>query len=431
MKTPTSRALLIAGLAAMPAAWALPVPKSHIGVAGIDFQSQVAVDYGQVSNVTYQPWAKNEISAPFYHVSPLLRAIGERYEDRYLLMYSGDYRTYTQDSADNYANHFLRFNGLWRYGQMHGLSLDVQDTLGHEERGRGISEGFLPQQFRAFGIDKPLKTRFLSNELRYSYGAPEGRGKVETALLYKQLRFTRLDDVHNADADFYQYIRDQEWHEPSLVVELFDMYSKKNRFRYSFITNQRRYETSSLKDSNEYYLLYGYKGQITGKTSIDANVSWLYKQFINEPDAHDFNGLNWDIKMEWKPLQQSAVALHSAQRIKDPSEVGGYILVTENGLSWTHHWWVDRFSTTVDYTYVMEDYKKQANNRKDRDGVVTLSASYDFRPSINFELKYQMDTLRSNKKTDSFFIGPNYDREVDRTLGYDNQLIMLTARVQI
>lgn len=135
--------------------------------------------------------------------------------------------------------------------------------------------------------------------------------------------------------------------------------------------------------------------------------------------------------MEWKPLQQSAVALHSAQRIKDPSEAGGYILVTENGLSWTHHWWVDRFSTTVDYTYVMEDYQKQANNRKDRDGLVTLSASYDFRPSINFELKYQMDTLRSNKKTDSFLIGPNYDRPVDRTLGYDNQLIMLTARVQI
>lgn len=430
MKTPTS-ALLLAGLAIIPSAWALPTPKSHVGVAGIDFQSQVGVDTGQVSNVTYQPWSRNEISSTFYNVSPLLRAIGERNEDRYLLMYSGDYRAYTQDSADNYANHFFRFTGQWRYGQMHGLSLDVQDTLGHENRGRGITEGFLPEQFTAFGIDKPLNTRFLSNELRYSFGAPEGRGKVETALLYKQLRFTKLGDVNEADRDFYQYIRDQEWHEPSLVVELFDMYSKKSRFRYSFITNQRRYETSSLKDSNEYYLLYGYKAQVTGKTSVDANVSWLYKQFINEPDAQDFSGLNWDIKLEWKPLQQSSIAFHSAQRIKDPSEVGGYILVTDNGLGWTHHWWVDRFSTTVDYAYVTEDYKKQVNNRKDRNGILTLSTSYDFRPSINFELKYQIDTLHSNKKTDAFFIGPNFDREVDRTLGYDNQLIMLTARVQI
>ena len=430
MKTPTSASLII-GLVVFPSAWALPVPKSHIGVAGIDFQSQVAADYGHVSNVTYQPWANHEISSSFYHISPLVKMLGERYEDRYLLMYSGDYRAYTQDSADNYANHFLRFNGQWRYGQMHGLSLDMQSTFGHEERGRGITEGFLPEQFEQFGINKPLNTRFLSNELRYSYGAPEGRGKMEVALLYKQLRFMQLGDVHRADSDFYQYIRDQEWHEPSLVVELFDMYSKQNRVRYSFITNQRRYETSSLKDSNEYYLLTGFKGQLTGKTSIDANVSWLYKQFINEPDAQDFNGFNWDIKMEWKPVEHSAVTLHSAQRIEDPSEVGGYVEVTENGIAWTHHWWVDRFSTTVDYSYVMEDYKKQVNNRKDRDGVMTLSASYDFRPSVNFELKYQMDTLHSNKKMDAFFIGPNYSREVDRTLGYDNQLIMLTARVQI
>lgn len=430
MKTPTS-ALLLAGLAAMPSAWALPQPKSHVGVAGIDFQSQVAANYGQVSNVTYQPWAKNEISSSYYHVSPMLRMIGDRYEDHYLLMYSGDYRRYTQDSADDYSNHFLRFTGQWRYGQMHGLSVDLQDTLGHEERGRGISEGFLPEQFKAFGIDKPLNTRFLSSEVRYSFGAPEGRGKVETALLYKQLRFKKLDDVRAADGDFYQYIRDQEWHEPSLVVELFDMYSKNNRFRYSFITNQRRYETTSLKDSNEYYLLYGYKGQITGKTHIDANVSWLYKQFITAPDAQDFNGLNWNVELVWKPLQHSAWTLHSDQHIKDPSEVGGYIQVMENGLAWTHHWWVDRLSTTIDYTYVTETYKKQVNHRKDRDGLLTLSASYDFRPSINFELKYQKDTLRSNKETDSFFIGPNYEREVDRTLGYNNQLIMFTARVQI
>ncbi|RDK90808.1 putative beta-barrel porin 2 [Enterobacillus tribolii] len=430
MKTHTS-VLLAAGLAAMPPAWALPVPKSHTGIAGIDFQGQISAGYGQVSNVTYQPWSRNETSSAFQSVNPMFRALGERGEDRYQLMYSGDYRAYNQASADNYADHFFRFAGQWRYGQMQGLSLTMEDTLGHENRGRGITEGFLPEQFRAFGVNSPLKTRFLSSELRYSFGAPEGRGKAEAALLYKQLRFGNTDEVRDADTDFYNYIRDQEWHEPSLVVELFDMYSKTTRFRYSFITNQRRYETSSLKDSNEYYLLYGFKSQLTGKTSVDANVSWLYKTFINEPNAQDFSGLNWDIKAEWKPLDYSTVALHSAQRIKDPSEAGGYIQVTEYGLSWTHHWWVDRFSTTVDYSYVTEDYKKQADNRKDKDGLLTLSASYDFRPSVNVEMKYQMDTMRSNKKTDAFYIGPDYGREVDRTLGYDNQMIMLTARVQI
>jgi hypothetical protein len=50
---------------------------------------------------------------------------------------------------------------------------------------------------------------------------------------------------------------------------------------------------------------------------------------------------------------------------------------------------------------------------------------------VNFAIKYQLDTLNSNKDTDSFYIGPNDNQEVIRTLGYDNSMIMLTAKVQI
>jgi hypothetical protein len=44
------------------------------------------------------------------------------------------------------------FNGKWRFGKMHGLSLDLDETLGHEERGQDTTEGFLPEQFKEFGI---------------------------------------------------------------------------------------------------------------------------------------------------------------------------------------------------------------------------------------------------------------------------------------
>lgn len=57
-------------------------------------------------------------------------------------MYSGDYRNYANDSADNRNNHFFMFNGKWRFGSMHGLSLDLDETLGHEERGQDTTEGF-------------------------------------------------------------------------------------------------------------------------------------------------------------------------------------------------------------------------------------------------------------------------------------------------
>jgi hypothetical protein len=157
------------------------------------------------------------------------------------------------------------FNGKWRFGKMHGLSLDLDETLGHEERGQDTTEGFLPEQFKEFGIKKPIGTRFFNSELRYSYGAPEGRGKVEVALLRKQLRFRDLDSIKAASDDFDYYMHDQEWNENSLVAELFDQKAKTLRYRYSFITNQRRYELNPLKDSNEYYLLFGMKNRLSGK----------------------------------------------------------------------------------------------------------------------------------------------------------------------
>lgn len=153
------------------------------------------MDYGYNDNVSYQPHSRDAIGSSFQSAAPVLSMIGERGQDKYLLMYSGDYRNYSSDSADNYNDHFFRFNGAWRYGLKHGLTLNLEDTLGHESRGRGITEGFLPGQFEQYGIKSPLTTNFINSELRYSYGAPDGRGKAELALLYKKLTFGNTSDA--------------------------------------------------------------------------------------------------------------------------------------------------------------------------------------------------------------------------------------------
>ncbi len=61
------------------------------------------------------------------------------------------------------------------------------------------------------------------------------------------------------------------------MAELFDQKAKTLRYRYSFITNQRRYELNPLKDSNEYYLLFGMKNRLSGKTEINGNVAGCTK----------------------------------------------------------------------------------------------------------------------------------------------------------
>ncbi|MDN6934694.1 capsular biosynthesis protein, partial [Klebsiella pneumoniae] len=78
--------------------------KPHTGIAGIDFESQLGYDIGYNDNVTWQRYDQKKIGSSYQSIKPIVKAIGERYEDRYLLMYSGDYRNYANDSADNRNN---------------------------------------------------------------------------------------------------------------------------------------------------------------------------------------------------------------------------------------------------------------------------------------------------------------------------------------
>lgn len=406
-------------------------PKSHISVAGIDVQSQVGVEYGQDSNVTYQVNHMNEVESAYTKLTPYLRAVGERGEDRYVLVYSGDYSRYDSASDDDYTDHFLMFQSSLRFGLKHGLDWFIQQDWGHEERGTELTEGFNPTQFTSFGVNTPLQNRFLNSEIRYSYGAPEGRGKLDLAWQVKDIAFDELDEIQSASSDFYQYIKEQEWKENTITAELFDQYSSRTRFRYSLISNLRSYEANSAKDSSEHYALVGLKSQRTGKLIIETDLAWLYKRFPNNSEAQSFSGLNWDANINWQPLKHSKWSLYGWRRVKDPTEEGGYILNTKVGISWKHHWWVERLSTTVDYGREVDDYRVEQSDRKDDLDVASVTLGYDFRPSIRLELNYQFARKRSNEDEVVFFIGDNSQSPVSRQLGYDKNTIGLTLKVQI
>ena len=67
---------------------------------------------------------------------------------------------------------FYAYDRIRRTVVAHVFGEDVYKR--QEERGRGITEGFVQEQFRQFGITSPLSPHFVNSELRYSYGAPEG-----------------------------------------------------------------------------------------------------------------------------------------------------------------------------------------------------------------------------------------------------------------
>jgi hypothetical protein len=70
--------IIAAGIVLSQPALADLTPKSHIGFAGIDFQSNVGVNYGYEDNVTYQPHDNDAVGSSFQSVTPVLSMMGER-----------------------------------------------------------------------------------------------------------------------------------------------------------------------------------------------------------------------------------------------------------------------------------------------------------------------------------------------------------------
>ncbi|HIF9275435.1 outer membrane beta-barrel protein [Photobacterium damselae] len=415
--------------------WGALTPKSHIGLAGIDFQAKVNTEFGFDNNVTYQSDKNDQIASDYYQLSPELKAIGVRGDDRYLLMYQGKYRKYTNSSNDDYADHNFLVNGSWRFGLRHGLQLNLVQDFGHEERGTELTEGFKNWQFESYGFDSVMPIKNTDSSLRYSYGAPNARGKLSFLAQLKTFRYEDLNRIKEPDITsspddetLLEYARKQEWNESTYLIELFDQVSSDSRFRYTLLTNQRRYINAHDKDSNEYYLIYGIKTHRTGKTLIDANIAWLYKEFLHKGSQDEnFNGLNWDVMVEWKPVNYSSVTLSTSQRVKDPDESGGYVLVTKYGIAWQHSWWVDRLSTTLSYDYQYDDYKNISYKREKNIKLISLGVDYDFRPSISLGLKYTDKVFDSTPDEIDFGHSPVGLRNLD----YDKSQVVATLKVQI
>jgi len=409
-------------------------PKSHIGLLGFDFQSDVEAQYGYDDNVTYQK--NNEVGSDFYSIKPKVGLVGERKGTRLEFFYEGDYRDYLTDDedplypydadSDEYFDHNFGMYSDFQFGKRSNLTFNIANAMGHEERGQGVTEGFTGKQLSRYGVDEVIKTNFFSSSLGYSYLRPESSNSLHFEAGYAKLSYYDLDD--DLDADLKTYISREEWHSLTLSADLLSQWSSVTRARYSVINIQRHYEEKKAKNTNEYYFLFGLKSQLTGKTAFEGNIAWMIKTFPENNDAEDDGSFNWDINLTWEPVRHSRFDLYTKQSVEDADEAGGYILNTTYGIKWKHSWWVDQLSTTTGYEYTTNNHTN-SGGRKDDTTIALFKINYDFRPSISFELLYQLDLNNSNRDTEDFDMVEG--NTVTRTLGYDKSFSMFLIKVKI
>lgn len=413
--------------------YAALTPKPHVGPAGIEFQSNIELGYGYDDNVNFQSDKTPQVESDFFNVKPLVTLEGIHNADVYTFQYSGDYRQYQKDiTSDDYNDHTLKFIGAWEKGLNNDILFTIENKFGHENRGEGLTDGLSEEQFYQYGINDVLKTNTFNTALRYSIDKKDSIGKLSFAVQYKEFTYDDRDNglTSGSEYNFNQYIKDQNWDQTTFTVELFDQASSRTRFRYSIISNLRHYEENTLKNTNETFFVIGIKSIRTGKTTIDANIAWLYKTFPNNPDSQEFGGLNWDINLAWSPVRYSTFHLFTDQKVEDPTEVGGYVLNTKYGTAWEHFWWSKRLSTELGFNYKTSADQHKTDGKTETETETVAKLKYKFRPSILFELSYQHSLSRSDKEFDDFTINDSAET-VTQTLGYDKSIIMLTTKVQI
>ncbi|MDG3087043.1 outer membrane beta-barrel protein [Vibrio hannami] len=405
-------------------------PKAHTGPLGMEYLMDAEASYGRENNITLQSEPEDAIDSDFYSVAPEFSMQSQINDDYYSLSYKGDYKNYNASDADSYQDHQISTNNVWQFGSRHLLKLYFGHSWDHEVRGDDSTGDLSTEQLEYYGVKEALLTGSTFGEMLYQYGAWDSEGKLEFALTYRDKTFRDLDSVAESTSvpDFVDYLKGEEFAVTSAQFGFVDDYSSDTTFRYSLLRNNIAYNADSSKDTNEYYLRMGMKTTLGSKFVIDGNISWLHKVFINL-DAKPFDGFNWDANLAWKPDNYSTWKATTSQNTEDSSEGGEYTLNTSAGISWQHFWGSDRFSTIAGYDYSRKKHQNDDSGRLDHNNELSLAMSYDFRPSINFTIKYMTVTDRSNLEYDNFYINQNHNPMT--TLGYDQSKLVLTAKVQI
>lgn len=254
------------------------------------------------------------------------------------------------------------------------------------------------------------------------YGAPAAKGRVELDLAISNKEYDK--DVTNVGA-----LSSQDVEKSSATGRFLYRVAPKTRlfFEAQLAKNEYGLDLSPLAndpqelDSTDTRFSVGAKWDATAKTNGSVNVGVKEREYdVPNPAIGRDNNSNgfWDISVNWSPLEYSTITLSSGQDFADNFANFGQQETLSYGIRWNHKW-TDRFSTTVGYRLVEDDFKGYLNpvtntrvERNDDTDNYFVSADYAMREwlKLGAEVRYEdrKSNLNGNTTGDNF----NYDRSI-------------------
>jgi polysaccharide biosynthesis protein VpsM len=305
----------------------------------------------------------------------------------YTLAYEGDYGRYAQSSDDDYDDHYFSAEADLNLNLRNYVNLGAAYTLGHEDRGTGITEGINPVRNPLF--NEPLELDTTEFDAEYAYGATDYTGRIVLAGGYRDLQYqnfrnqTRYQDQEHsrAGATFYYKVLPAT----SLLFEI-----RAQQVRYDVT----RLGTVSL-DSKSIYYLVGATWNITELTSGTIKLGQVERTF-DDKAREDFSGFNWEVDISWLPRSYSRIDLVTTRQEREAYGKADFIDEKLYAATWTHGW-TDDLETRLEAAYMDESFQGEDRDQQTSDYGIALN--YQWRSWLSFELGASLSDRDSNIDT--------------------------------
>ena len=318
-------------------------------------------------------------------ISPSLSVSARPSKHRYAIQYNGDIAWYSDSSPDNYDDHYLEAGAYLDFSQRSKLDIIGSYDDSHENRGTGLTEGFVPAINIPPDPDKYNLAQFLG---RFSFGSNASKGRLVLDSGYRDIEYTN----HRDRTRFFD--RDDTYADATFYYRVMPNTSLLLNARLTGIDYQHDRPSQPSLDNTEFRLLFGGTWDTSAKTTGTAKVGYFQINF-DDSTLGDFSDPSWEVDIRWSPRTHSHFDFRTA-RYSSATNAGGFFVDnTTYSVAWEHEW-SDRIRSRIGSRYLEQDFRGSANNRQQELTQYNFSLSYQMRRWLSWQAGVEISSRDSN-----------------------------------
>ncbi|MBT8422083.1 MAG: outer membrane beta-barrel protein, partial [Gammaproteobacteria bacterium] len=272
---------------------------------------------------------ENAVESGIAIVTPLILFSTAPTQRRYVLLYAGEYGSFTEDSADNYDDHLLSGAALLQFGSRGQLDVIAMAEKGHRRRGTYQTSGLNPSS--PFWPSEPDTFDRYDWAGQFHYGAEGNRGRLRFGLGGTQFESTNNRErtrFLDYDTQFVSTGLSLLFHQRTAVV------------LDAWFTDVRYEEVppdGAKRDSEDWRFLLGLSWEATAKTEGSVRLG-MERRHFDDPARASASNPSWEVDVRWSPRDYSHFHFLAWRRNEETFAGGDFIDTSVYRVAWTHEW---------------------------------------------------------------------------------------------